>query len=535
MRRSVAALATFAAALSLTAAGPTGLSGAAADTGSPLDTAVSAAGVAGVGAADSARAQAEQALRTVDRVVSNDAARTATAPDAKGPGPVTPDPSMALLRLRLTMDALSPADQERARTILARPTDHPDPTGLGYTVPAKRKCSGHICIHWVTKTADKAPSQHWVDRMLALMNRVWRYEVGTLGYRPPIGDGTRGGGGTDKFDVYLEDIGAAGYYGITVAEKRTSYNKHLWSSYIVLDNDFARDQFHTKPMDAARVTASHEFFHTIQYAYDTTEDQWLMEATATWMEEQFADDVNDNRQYLPYSQLAHPATPLDTQGGTQEYGNFVFFAYLSQHYGRGIVKSIWNRAAAFRGGGDEYSAQAIRSALAAHGGMRKVFASYASSNTHPGTYYSEGAAYPSAHAVQSVTLDRASPSLPWQVRRVRHLASVNLVARPGADLGGRRWMLRVKVDGPRLTHGPAVAVLVANKGGRMTRHVMRLSKAGEGELAVRFTSNTVKSVTITMVNASTRFTRCGHGPYSCNGVPVVAKAPFHVRLAAYQR
>lgn len=529
MRRAVAALATFAAALSLTAVGATGLSGAAADTGSPVG------GAAGADSADSARAQAERALNAAEGVVSGDMEPTATAPGAKSPGPAIPDPSMALLRLRLTMDALSPADRERARTILARPTDHSDPTGLGYTVPAKRKCSGHICIHWVTRSADKAPSQHWVDRMLSLMNHVWHYEVGTLGYRPPIGDGTRGGGGTDKFDVYLEDIGAAGYYGITVAEQRTSYNKHLWSSYIVLDNDFARDQFHTKPMNAARVTASHEFFHTIQYAYDTTEDQWLMEATATWMEEQFADDVNDNRQYLPYSQLAHPATPLDTQGGTQEYGNFVFFAYLSQHYGRGIVKSIWNRAAAFRGGGDQYSAQAIRSALAAHGGMRKVFASYTSSNTHPGTYYSEGAAYPSAHAVQSVTLSQASPSVPWQVRRVRHLASVNLVARPGADLGARTWMLRVKVDGPRLTHGPAVAVLVANKGGRMTRHLMRLSKAGKGSLAVRFNGSAVSAVTITMANASTRFTRCGQGPYSCNGVPVVAKAPFHVRLAAFRR
>jgi hypothetical protein len=96
-------------------------------------------------------------------------------------------------------------------------------------------------------------------------------------------------------------------------------------------------------------------------------------------------------------------------------------------------------------------------------------------------------------------------------------------------------MLRVKVDGPRLTHGPAVAVLVANKGGRMTRHLMRLSKAGKGSLAVRFNGSAVSAVTITMANASTRFTRCGQGPYSCNGVPVVAKAPFHVRLAAFRR
>ena len=43
--------------------------------------------------------------------------------------------------------------------MLARPTDGPsDPYGDGYTVPAKRKCQGHFCIHWVPTTPDAPPS-----------------------------------------------------------------------------------------------------------------------------------------------------------------------------------------------------------------------------------------------------------------------------------------------------------------------------------------------------------------------------------------
>ena len=61
-------------------------------------------------------------------------------------------------------------------------------------------------------------------------------------------------------------------------------------------------------MQSAQVTAAHEFFHAIQFAYDYGEDAWMLEATATWMEERVFDKVNDNRQYLPAGQVADPMT-----------------------------------------------------------------------------------------------------------------------------------------------------------------------------------------------------------------------------------
>jgi len=43
------------------------------------------------------------------------------------------------------------------------------------------------------------------------------------------------------------------------------------------------------PLDNIKVTAAHEFNHAIQFGYDYWEETWLMEATATWIEDDTAD------------------------------------------------------------------------------------------------------------------------------------------------------------------------------------------------------------------------------------------------------
>jgi hypothetical protein len=513
MRRSVAAAVALATALSLSALVRTGLTdNAVADSAGPA--------AVGTGPSTDLRAEAQHALRTADRVLSGRDTRT--------------DPSMALLRLRLTMNHLPTTDRRHAASILARPTDHPDFYGQTYSVRAKKKCAGHICIHWVPTTRDAPPSTRWVNKMLTMMNNVWTYEVKKLGYHRPISDGTRGGR-SGKFDVYLKELYHQGLYGLTVAEQRTSYNTHLYSSYLLIDNDFARSQYHADPMQVARVTAAHEFFHAIQYGYDVSEDPWLMESTATWMEDQYDDSSNDNRQYLPWSQLRRPGTSLDTfdNASFEQYGNWVFFEYLSEHYGRGIVRSIWNHAASFHGGGHEFSAAAIRSALRkVHGGMTTAFGKYANGNTVPGRTYSEGAHYPAAPLTGKVTLTQSAPATAWNRYGVHHLASVNLRAIPGSDLNARKWSLQVKVDGPKRKKAPAVVVLVKRKHRPMTRIVMHLSKAGRGHVKVPFSRVTTSSVTVTLANASTAFRCHTGGGYSCNGTSKAAFPMFNVRLIA---
>ena len=68
-----------------------------------------------------------------------------------------------------------------------------------------------------------------------------------------------------------------------------------------IDNNYEEDGYPTQGLMGLQVTAAHEFFHAIHFSlYSTYEASWLMEQTATWMEEQVYDHINDYRAYLQY-------------------------------------------------------------------------------------------------------------------------------------------------------------------------------------------------------------------------------------------
>ncbi|MFC4783814.1 MXAN_6640 family putative metalloprotease [Nocardioides sp. MAHUQ-72] len=473
-----------------------------------------------------ARVQARQALERAQDVLSGSVQPAAGA---------RPEGTLALRDLFAALPALAPADRAAAASVLARPTDGAnDPYGDGYTVPAKRKCRGHICIHWVPTTADAPPSKAWVNKNLRTMNKVWNLEVGKLDYRRPVKDGQRGG--NSKLDVYLKDVGSEFLYGYCAPEYYKPGRKREASGYCVLDNDFAQSQFGAPPVNSLKVTAAHEFFHAVQFAYDFKEDHWMMEATSTWMEERFADAVNDNRQYLSAGQVARPATPLDTfnPNGVEQYGNWVFFEYLSSRYGKGIVHKIWNRAGAYPGAGKEYSTQAVKGVLKPHGGFASVFARYAAGNTIPGRTYAEGGAWPSAAISKSFTLSKGARKDHTGLR-VNHMASRNVALAPDSSLAGRKWRARIIVDGPNRAKSPVAYVVVKRKHGHPLKKVLHLSRRGHGKLAVPFSDGRVGRVTVTLANASTRF-NCNENTYlSCQGKPKDNGSRFRVKVVAFKR
>jgi hypothetical protein len=418
-----------------------------------------------------------------------------------------------------SLDDLTPAQRKVAHGILARPTDGPaDPYLDGYTVPAVKKCQGNFCVHWVTSTEDAPPSRAWAIKMLKLMNHVWKKEVGKLGYRPPVSD--RGRGGNKKFDVYLAQISDRGLYGYCTPERRKPGFQWLASGYCVLDNDFVG--FPTPPLASAEVTAAHEFFHAIQFGYDFGEDAWLLEATATWMEERIYDGVNDNRQYLPASQVARPQIPLDyfSQSTGEQYGNWAFFEFLSKRYGNGIVKQIWNKAAAFPGAPDLYSTQAIVSALKPHTGFKRDYAEFASANLLPAKFYAEGKSWnlPTTYG-GPVTLSRADRRTGKLGTSLLHMSSASWQVKSSSSLKNKKWYLKVKVDGPSSFRMPAAYVLVAKRKGFDKRFV-KLNGKGNGQVIVPFSRKKVKAVYVSLVNASTRF-KCGKKTqFSCQGQPI---------------
>ncbi|MGY2702640.1 MXAN_6640 family putative metalloprotease [Nocardioides sp. HB32] len=462
------------------------------------------------GAPEPGPTSAQQALATVQHLL--DPATSLARRSATG----RPEVSLAMRDLFAALPRLDAGDRRTAHGLFARPTDGAsDRLGDGYTVAAHRKCRNHLCIHWVPTTADAPPSKAWVDTNLTFMNKVWRTEIRKLGYRKPIPDKHRGGNA--KFDVYLKELGSRGIYGYCTPERRAPGQKWLASGYCVLDNDFAEAQYGAPPKQSLRVTAAHEFFHAIQFAYDYGEDPWLMESTATWMEERVADDVNDNRQYLPYGQVGAPGRPLDlfNRQGFNQYGNWTFFEYLSTRFGTGVVKQVWTRAGAYPGAGHQYSTTAVKGILEHHGGFESVYRSFAAANTTPGHVYPEGNAWPTAPVAATWTLTKDAPRQESRIA-IDHLSSRNIEVKPDPGLQDKRWKLRVVVDGPRGRTEPAAYVVSRTKHG-VDHTPVRLNREGEGRALVGFSTRRVSWTKVVLVNASTRFSCWHRTSWSCQG------------------
>lgn len=94
-----------------------------------------------------------------------------------------------------------------------------------------------------------------------------------------------------------------------------------------------------------RVTASHEFYHSVQYSYTPILNNihaWY-ELSATGMEERLAPDVNDYFQYLRFSvpnQHASSGSLLAAQTN-HNYGNATFHVFLTRALGEGFDRLVW--------------------------------------------------------------------------------------------------------------------------------------------------------------------------------------------------
>ncbi len=387
------------AAMGLTLAAP-GAGAYAADEPSP--------GIAQSVADDSGslREQAVEALDDVQGLLGDD-----DAPAEPGTPALTDDGrdlTIALRDLAALRGELPPAQEREADAILARPTDSGGASyGATYRVDeAPPLCSKRACVHYVTSTED-ASTRAYARRVLGTVSQVDATYAGA-GYRQPKRDGrAEHNGGNAKPDIYLADIGDQRIYGFCTTDQPFELGTFDVWTYCVLDNDYASSQFpENSPTQNLKVTAAHEYFHAVQFGYDYTEDDWFLEGTATWAEDELFDGVDDNVQYLPYGPMGRPALVMDQDRSDFEvYGSWSFFRFLTERYPAAtnglptLVRDFWNRADSRGDAPDDYSLQAVRSVLRARGvDVSEVFADYAAANLHPAAHYDEGAAndYPSA-------------------------------------------------------------------------------------------------------------------------------------------
>ena len=445
---------------------------------------------------------------------------------------------------------LSGAERSQAKSILSRPdgasTFLGEPTWDFDAEPAK-VCEGGrpLCFHWddnatnrdsppVTDTSPSNAIPDQIDRTIEVLDHVWDTETGAMGYRPPLDDSstTLNDGGGPELDIYIADIGSIGLFGYCTSDDPQAFAFSApWavSAYCVLDDDYRQAQygFGQTSQEYLEVTAAHEFFHAVQFAYDWFEDIALMEGTAMWMEGAVYPDVIDRINYLSRSALSRPGVPLDTGAGGFEYGSWLFWRFLSEKiFGDDptIMRDIWERA---DGGpsalyGDEYSFQAARRALAARGhDFRGTFAQFGWTNDLR-DYAEADFGYPVAPLAESWQLDGDRASTGWQVARLRHLATGFYGLRPAKD-APENAELHVGFHLPRLAKNSAATAVVYAKGGSREVHPVALDAGGDGHVTLDFGRSQVWKIDLVLSNGSLRF-RCPSkdfpgSVYSCGGFP----------------
>jgi hypothetical protein len=400
-------------------------------------------------------------------------------------------------------------------------------------------CSAHGCIHYVTTTADAPPLADtdldgvpdYIETTSATLEEVWTAEVVTRGFRAPKSDLTSANnGGNELIDIYVAQIGDESLYGYCTTDDpnalpNSGYDYWDFSAYCVVDNDYSLAEFpFVTGVDALRVTMAHEFNHASQFAYDAGDDSWFMESTATWVEDEVYDDINDNLQYLAESPLSQPWVPLDSNNVFNVYGDWIFHRFLVESSDdTTIVRRAWENADASPTGQDLYGIKAIAKEITDAGAkFRWAFADFGMFNDVPTELYEEGAEYPVPPYARRIKVTRSNGG-GGGVEYLDHLTNsyVWFTSGSGVSPAAKLW---VYVDGPAYSAGTEASVVVFYASGKVRFIPLSMNKKGYAELVVPFGKGKVSEVDLVMTNASTRLVdgQCWVDPsydYSCAGEP----------------
>ena len=214
--------------------------------------------------------------------------------------------------------------------------------------------SGHFRIHYTTSGVD-AVTPDFLAATKQAFEDAWYAEVDQLGWAAPPNDDLMGG--NELYDVYITDLIGAGEEALgytqsafVVGDNPNSPNiteEYASTSYIAVDNDF-HDLEYTAGQDAItllRATAAHEFHHAIQDGMDALEpDDWLHEATSSWMETVAAGKNQDATGYVALA-FEYPELCLGTtaKDGDIMYGEWTFMQFLTDEFGADAVQRFWDQ------------------------------------------------------------------------------------------------------------------------------------------------------------------------------------------------
>lgn len=275
-------------------------------------------------------------------------------------------------------------------------------------------CSTNFCFHYTLSGTDAVSSidsnsngfPDYVEQMANVFENVWT-QYQTRGFAMPPLDGSAGG--SNKYDVYIGNLQTTyGFVspeivignnpqssGLTEVDAMTSWmgmNKNYsWVPTTTADN-------------ALKVTAAHEFFHSIQFGTTSSNTNFISEATAAWAEDELYPGIDDNFQYLP-SIFSTPDIALNYNNSSFDgngtafnghwYGAWIFFRYLSEKTNSDIIRQIYTNTITY------FEIPAINNILTNYGSnLNTMFKNYltsidvlSSSATYSPYTYSRATAY----------------------------------------------------------------------------------------------------------------------------------------------
>ncbi len=252
--------------------------------------------------------------------------------------------------------------------------------------------SGFFRVHYYSSGANTP--QYDINAFAQALDSSYNFEVNYLGFPPPPEDTQPGispdsAGGDSKYDVYIVPLG--NLYGETYFETQIGPEPRF-TSFIKVDYKFGAG-FYTHGIDAARVTAAHEFHHSIQvgdYIYRDS-DLFFYEMTSTSMEEFVFDTVNDYYGYMN-DYFRNTERAFAENNG---YNIAIWNIFMKDRFGFGIIKAQWDKMPQMR------AINAINSSLFDEGtsfgselnkfGIWTFFTGY---RAVQGQYFEEAANYP---------------------------------------------------------------------------------------------------------------------------------------------
>ncbi|TNE36456.1 hypothetical protein EP342_00485 [bacterium] len=210
--------------------------------------------------------------------------------------------------------------------------------------------SGNFAIHYDTKGYNAVENKDlnnnsipdYIDSVSYYIDLAFQSEVIGLGF--PFSPLDSNSGGTPMYDIYVKELAASPYYGLTQPEASVfSGNEFQFrSSYIVIDNDFQDDKYRTKGIDGLKITLFHEFNHSIQFYMTENDSPVLAEMSATFMEFRFFPEILDYLQWMK-KWFDSPTTLsiANNYSADAGYGLSLFFQYTYKKYGDGIILNSW--------------------------------------------------------------------------------------------------------------------------------------------------------------------------------------------------